>query len=423
MMQRKGIDFEDVMNNNKILLVKLSQGLIGEQNSYLLGTLIISKLNQCAQARQQLQQDKRVPFFLYIDEFQNFITDSLSSILSGARKYGLGLVLAHQSMEQVNAKDKEVAESILSNPYTRICFRLGDSDAKKLENSFASFESYDLQNQKVGEAIVRIGQGNHDGTITVTEIEKSKKDEGNLNLSSIREQGKQEFALSIDVKELIKETEKSSEIILNKESKENQNTVNLTSIQDKIIIPIEVINEVSNDATAQTSFLLQEENRRELRQHLALQTYIKKTAEGLGFKSVLEVATQDGGRIDVVLTYEQIKIAIEISVTNSVAYEIQNIQKCFRDGYPIVYMVSEDIKHLRAIRQHAISVIANEYHSHLHFMSKEECIEELNKFAQTQKQPIETLRGYRVKVKVDNSNTLTNKNNLLDDIVKSVKKK
>ena len=429
MMQRKGIDFDDVMNNKKILLVKLSQGLIGEQNSYLLGTLIISKLNQFAQARQQLENRKRVPFFLYIDEFQNFITDSLSSILSGARKYGLGLVLAHQSMEQVNAKDKEVAESILSNPYTRICFRLGDNDARKLESSFASFESYDLQNLKVGDAIIRIGQGNHDGNITVPEIEKSNKDEERIKHLSIREHCKEEYAHPIE-QETMLEVEDTDKQKIKKESKED-------GIQDAIIVESEVelpvVKEVKNpvfkdietkiDEDFQTVFITQEEKRRELRQHQFLQNYIKKTAEGLGFKSVLEVPTSDGGRIDVVLTYESVKIAIEISVTNSVSYEIQNILKCFNNGYTTVYMVSEDAKHLRNIREQAIQEIPQKYHGNLYFLSKGECIEQLQRFVQSQQQPTEMkIRGYKVKVKSKDAISKNDQKNLLNDIIMSMKK-
>ena len=427
MMQREGIDFDDVMNNKKILLVKLSQGLIGEQNSYLLGTLIISKLNQFAQARQQIESSKRVPFFLYIDEFQNFITDSLSSILSGARKYGLGLVLTHQSMEQVSAKDKEVAESILSNPYTRICFRLGDSDSKKLESSFSFFESYDLQNLKVGDAIVRIGQANHDGNITVPEIEKLTQNVIQKKLEDIREHRKSIYASPVQ-EEPILEVENIEKTELNKESIKDE-------IQDAIIVePVtglligeELVKKTFTDIESiidedfQTEFIAKEEKRKELRQHQFLQNFIKKTAEGLGFKSVLEVPTNDGGRIDLVLAYESLKIAIEISVTNTVTYEIQNIQKCFNNGYPTVYMISEDAKHLRNIRELALHDIAQKYHSQLHFLTKDECIEQLNALVQSQQHPTEMkIRGYKVKLKSQNAISTKDQKNLLDNVLKSV---
>lgn len=423
MQKRNGIDFENIMNSKKILLVKLSHGLIGEQNSYLLGTLIISKINQYAQARQQIESTKRVPFYLYIDEFQNYITDSLLSILSGARKYGLGLVLVHQSMEQVFAKDKEVAESLLSNPYTRICFRLGDNDAKKLENSFASFESYDLQNLQVGDALVRIGQSDHDGNISVPEVVKSTKDEERIKLKSISENCKEQFS----------QTEEELPIIEEVVQEKTTSKVEDVEIQDAIIVEteeselpqIEYNEEVQKvDEDFKTEFIKQEEKRRELRQHQFLQNYIKKTAEGLGFKSTLESPTSDGGRIDVVLSYESLQIAVEISVTNTVAYELQNIQKCFKNGFTTVYMISEDAKHLRNIREESIKVISEKYHSQLHFLTKDECIEQLQRLVQSHQQPTEMkIRGYKVKVKSDNFVTEKNQKNLLDEVIKSVRNK
>ena len=150
------------MNGRKILLAKLSQGLIGEENSYLLGTLLVSKLNQTAMSRQEMQAADRKPFYLYIDEFHNFITPSLAAILSGARKYRLGLVLAHQELHQLSARDGEVASAVISNPFTRVCFRLGDFDAKKLADGFSFFNAKDLQNLGVGEAIGRIERSEYD---------------------------------------------------------------------------------------------------------------------------------------------------------------------------------------------------------------------------------------------------------------------
>lgn len=158
--QKQGLDFNEVLNERKILLVKLSQGLIGEENSYLLGTLILSKIYQVAQARQLMPKETRHPFYIYLDEFQNFITPSINGILSGARKYGVGLVLAHQELNQI--KDTDVGNSVLSNANIRISFRLGDVDAKKLESGFSCFDSNDLQNLNIGEAIAKVGKNTDD---------------------------------------------------------------------------------------------------------------------------------------------------------------------------------------------------------------------------------------------------------------------
>lgn len=118
--QKQGIDFTECIEQKKIVLLKLSQGLIGQENSYLLGSLFLSKINQVALGRQSLSKEQRHPFYVYLDEFQNFITPSISSILSGSRKYGLGLVLAHQELAQID--DFQVLNSVLSNPNIPMSF-------------------------------------------------------------------------------------------------------------------------------------------------------------------------------------------------------------------------------------------------------------------------------------------------------------
>jgi hypothetical protein len=156
------LDFASIMNTGRILLAKLAQGAIGEENSYLLGSLLVSKFHQLALARQELRAGERREFYLYIDEFHNFVTPSLASILSGARKYGIGLVLAHQELRQLASRDADVASAVLSNPCTRVCFRVGDADAKRLEDGFSSFDAKDLQNLGTGEAICRVERADFD---------------------------------------------------------------------------------------------------------------------------------------------------------------------------------------------------------------------------------------------------------------------
>ena len=165
--QKEGLNFSDILNSQKILLVKLSHGLIGESNSYLLGSLLVSKIYQTALSRQSTHMDDRKEFYVYIDEFQNFITPSISSILSGGRKYRLGLILAHQSLDQISSANTELASALIANAGIRVCFRLGESDAVKLEKGFASFTSEDLLNLSTGEAICRVGRSDMDFNVSV----------------------------------------------------------------------------------------------------------------------------------------------------------------------------------------------------------------------------------------------------------------
>ena len=124
---KSGFDFQDIMNNNKILLVNLSKGKLGDLNSKLLGIVFVMKFQAAAMARAKIPEDERKDFTLYVDEFQNFATDSFETILSEARKYRLSLVLANQFMTQLK---EELREAILGNVGTTITGRIGITDAE-----------------------------------------------------------------------------------------------------------------------------------------------------------------------------------------------------------------------------------------------------------------------------------------------------
>jgi len=143
-----GFNFRDIMDKRKILLVNLSKGKIGEVNSMLLGLIIVSKLQMAAFGRAALPENERNDFYLYIDEFQNYITDSIAVILSEARKYRLNLTLAHQYLGQlVQGNDTKIRDAVLGNVGTMITFRIGIEDAEMLAKQFAPvFHEYDLVN-------------------------------------------------------------------------------------------------------------------------------------------------------------------------------------------------------------------------------------------------------------------------------------
>ena len=183
------IDFGEIMNNGKIFLAKLAHGAIGEENSFLLGAFIVSKFHQLAISRQELAKEDRRPFYFYIDEFQNFITPSMESMLSGGRKHGIALILAHQELQQLASKNKEVASSVIANPYTRICFRMGDFDAKKLESGFSYFEATDLQNLGLGEAICRIEQTAYDFNLKTAPLPEPDGDETEIQARKKADRG------------------------------------------------------------------------------------------------------------------------------------------------------------------------------------------------------------------------------------------
>lgn len=138
------IDMREIMDSGKILLLNLAKGRIGEDNSALLGAMMITKLQVAAMSRIDIEEKTRRDFFLYVDEFQNFATESFANILSEARKYRLDLIIAHQYIEQL---DEAVRAAVFGNVGTIICFRVGAADAEFLAKEFfPTFTETDLVN-------------------------------------------------------------------------------------------------------------------------------------------------------------------------------------------------------------------------------------------------------------------------------------
>jgi CxxC-x17-CxxC domain-containing protein len=141
---KSSFDMRDIMDQQKILLLNLSKGRVGEDNSALLGAMMITKIQLAAMSRVDTPEKERRDFYLYVDEFQNFATKSFNNILSEARKYRLNLIIAHQYIEQV---DEEVTAAVFGNVGTIIAFRVGGADAEFLEKEFfPTFIQEDLVN-------------------------------------------------------------------------------------------------------------------------------------------------------------------------------------------------------------------------------------------------------------------------------------
>src|SRR3989339_1882977 len=141
---KSSFSMRDIMDNQKILLLNLSKGRVGEDNSALLGAMMITKIQLAAMSRVDTPEEERKDFYLYVDEFQNFATESFANILSEARKYRLNLIIAHQYIEQV---EENVQAAVFGNVGTLIAFRVGAADAEFLEKEFfPTFTQEDLVN-------------------------------------------------------------------------------------------------------------------------------------------------------------------------------------------------------------------------------------------------------------------------------------
>jgi hypothetical protein len=143
--EKSSFNFRQIMDDKKILLVNLSKGRLGEINSSLIGLIIVGKILMAALSRVDSLDDKNMPpFYLYIDEFQNVTTNSISTILSEARKYKLSLNVAHQFIAQL---DEKIRDSVFGNVGSMAVFRVGSEDAEFFEKQFAPvFTAKDIMN-------------------------------------------------------------------------------------------------------------------------------------------------------------------------------------------------------------------------------------------------------------------------------------
>jgi len=148
------IDLQDIMDNRKVLVMNLSKGKIGEDNAALLGAMMITKIQLTAMARARIPEEDRSDFYLYVDEFQNFATESFAAILSEARKYRLNLTIAHQ---YINQMEEEVRDAVFGNLGTIITFRVGAFDAEFMEPEFLpTFTQTDMVNLPNRSAYIRL---------------------------------------------------------------------------------------------------------------------------------------------------------------------------------------------------------------------------------------------------------------------------
>jgi len=407
-VQKTGLDFESLLNANKIILLKLSQGLIGVENSFLLGSLMLSKIHQAVFRRQQ--QANRNPIFIYLDEFQNFITPSIKEMLSGIRKYNVGLTLSHQDLQQLQREDGELLNSVLGNINTRIVFRVGEPDAKKLQDGFSGFDYADLQNLGRGEAVIRIEQPQFDCSLDTIALETVSEEQKELNKTAVIALARKQYATPKDaVEEMLLKSmnldtpkeEKQPEAVREKNvpatPKETQPEKQTEKIKEQTAplyqkpTPIELLQEPDTPKTD-----------KDVSTHRYLQTLVKKMAEARGYTAVLEMQLPDGsGNVDVLLSKEGKTVAVEICVTTDPDWEMHNIEKCIKAKYDTVISLSGDPRQLEKIKKKCKEGIPEFEHRQVQFFTPDALFAFLDTTVSAAMPQEQIIKGYRVNVTYD----------------------
>jgi hypothetical protein len=398
------LDFAQIMDTGKIFLAKLPEGLLGKENSYLLGTLMVSKFQQMAMSRQAQQIAARRDFWIYIDEFANFITPSMAEILSGARKYRIGLTLAHHELHQLQ-RNPEVASAVMSHPFTRVVFRVGDDDAKKLAEGFSYFEAKDLRNLETGQAVCRVERSDYDFNLCVPLPGEPDKNAAAARRQEVITVSRKKYGTArADVEAMLAKsratptpgepppTSPPSRPVEPKPPTAPAPTFTpppLSEILKAAPAPVVEIHEPPRE----------QGQGRGGPEHQAIQKHIKAEAEKLGFRSTIEKPVLDGqGSIDVWLERNGLVIACEVSFTNTEDYESDKIIKCLKAGIPKFAMICTDEKKLRKIAAVIAGSVEAELAARVGYFQPDPFIEYLKSLpVEPPKKSVKIRRGYKVK--------------------------
>ncbi len=398
------LDFAEMMDSGKIFIAKLPQGQMGRENSHLLGALLVAKLQQMAMSRQRMDSAQRRPFFVYADEFQNFICPSMAEILSGARKYGMGFILAHQDLRQLE-RDKEVGAAVLSNAFTRVVFRVGDSDARTLAEGFAHFQPRDLQNLSIGKALCRIERADNDFNLTVPlPNEPDAGEAATTRLIHTRASRLSHARPRAEVEAELYPPTPEPPTKRNKETPppEPENPRKESSPAPAPVSPETppVPSSVSETDTEERPAAPSHNPGKGGPLHITLQKLIKAAAEARGFRAVIESPTGTGKEsVDVALLREDQRIACEISISTTAEQELGNARKCLSLDFQLIALILADDRRRTQLSNAIATSFSPSEQSRLRCFTAEEFIAYLTTLpeAPVSKPGEKTIRGWKVK--------------------------
>ncbi|MFO1458217.1 MAG: type IV secretion system DNA-binding domain-containing protein [Verrucomicrobiota bacterium] len=342
--RRNLLDFAEIMDSKKIFLGRLAKGLIGESNAYLLGSLLVSRFYQTTIARQSRAREERTPYFLLMDEAGDLLTSTVSEILKGTRKYGLGLTLAHQSLSQLKG-DAEVFGSVVGNTGTKVCFQVGGDDARKMAEEFGGFVASDLMNLPPRHAVARVGPRDRSFNLEVSFLpdpprpldeayrdilEKTRarystpRDSIRADLSALR--GSIPKGPPVDPFAALKAKQE-------KEREEASSPVKPQAAED----PKEAEIPTQEKTSARSEVVKGE---------------IIRVAGALGFSHESERVILGGAtRVDLVLKLRELEIAVQIAVTSPIDLEVLNLKRCLDAGFREVVLLCDATVKRRSIEE------------------------------------------------------------------------
>lgn len=389
------LDLFAAMNEGKIILVSTAKDLLKQEGSQLFGRFFIGLIAQAALERSTLPEDERTPTMVYVDEAQEYFDDTIETILNQARKYRVGLTLAHQTLDQLSPR---LRAALLSNTSMKCVGGVSAKDARALaEELHTTAEFIESMRRRSGQTEFAVWLKH----LTPTAIRLTAP-LGFLESQPIATEEDFEWLLAANRAQYCGTAQTAWEAV--QAARITGPTVEIGEVPpDDVPTPPPAAPENPRAVERGPSPEQRPASPPQAReagkggpQHRYVQQLIKGLAEDRGWRVVIEEPVA-GGQVDVALHRDGVSVACEISVTSTPSYEAQNLAKCVAGGFGRVWAIAADAKRLRAIEQAAHARLSREDLAGVEFLTTEDIVPTLDGLQSPE--PAETtVRGYKVKV-------------------------
>lgn len=376
-----GLDIAALVRERRVLLARLAQGAIGRENAALLGSLLVASIHQATLARAR--ENERSDFFLYLDEFHDVATPSMGALFSGARKFRLGVTAAHQDLSQLRAAGPDLERAVLANAFTRVCFRLGEDDARAVARGFARFGQEDLAALRTGHAILRVGERGSECNVQVPPLAALEPVAARERREALRRASFERFG-----SRRVMEEARLEALPPPPPDSEPRPRPTAPAKQD----PAAKRKEASQEAPPERS-----RESAAAGQHRYLQEIIRGWGQEHGYRATVEHELPAGGRVDVLLERGEETLGCEVAVTTTLEHEVENVRKCLRAGLGTVALVSTRAGFLAKLKARLERGLSAEEYARVEVCSPE------GLFGLISRQPLareRTTAGYRVRVEI-----------------------
>ena len=445
------LDLFEAMNSGKIILINTSKDLLKQEGCEIFGRFFIAMISQAAMERATIPADKRTPTFVYIDEAQDYLDEHCEALFNQARKYNVGLTVAHQNLGQLGEKLKQ---SIMASTSIKLAGGVSAKDASVFSQEMRCSADFIQETRKrkdhtefacfvkhmTPQAIkITVPLGSVEKLPTVSDAEYAALIEQNRGryCTSVEEIAARAAELEralpvIPVSGPVEQVEEIQRAPLSEAKEEHKETELVESPEALGLVTREAVRKAPDTIVAEPR-PSKARRRTEApaplggggKEHKYLQNLVQQIAHDRGFRAVIEQEILDGtGRVDVALKRDGLSVACEISVTTSGEQELANVQKCLAAGYNEVIVISSDPKHLKSIEKFATTNLEAGYEDRVLFLNPESFIAHLDELDARSETREETVRGYTVKVthaKVDAAEADQRRKAVAQVIAKSLK--